>query len=81
MSFKPDPTGLLTVMASLGVTPGECLFVGDSYRDIECAQRAGAWSGAALWASVERDRVLALEPDFRWEMVDDVAVTLKLPRT
>lgn len=81
MSFKPDPSGLLKVIDSLGVTPGECLFVGDSYRDIECAQRAGVWSGAALWASVERDRVLALSPEFRWEKVSDVAVTLKLPRT
>ena len=81
MSFKPDPSGLLKVIDSLEVTPGECLFVGDSYRDIECAQRAGAWSGAALWASVERDRVLALSPDFGWEKVNDVGATLKLPRT
>ena len=65
-------------MESLEVSPDECLFVGDSHRDIECAQRAGAWSGAALWASVERERVLALEPEFRWEKVDDVGVTLKL---
>ena len=81
MAPKPDPAGLHDVMESLGVTPGECLFVGDSHRDIECAQRAGAWSGAALWASVERERVLALEPEFRWEKVDDVGVTLKLRRT
>ncbi len=78
MSAKPDPTGLHEVMQTLGVTPGECLFVGDSHRDIECAQRAGAWSGAALWASVERERVLALEPEFRWDRVNDVGVTLKL---
>ena len=65
-------------MESLEVSAGECLFVGDSHRDIECAQRAGAWSGAALWASVEPDLVLALEPEFRWERVNDVAVTLDL---
>ena len=78
MAPKPDPSGLQDVMESLEVSPDECLFVGDSHRDIECAQRAGAWSGAALWASVERERVLALEPEFRWEKVDDVGVTLKL---
>ena len=81
MSPKPDPAGLHDVMESLEVTPGECLFVGDSRRDIECAQRAGAWSGAALWASVERERVLALEPQIRWERVGDVGATLKLRRT
>jgi len=78
MTAKPDPTGLQDVMKSLDVSPGECLFVGDSHRDIECAQRAGARSGAALWASVEPERVLALEPEFRWEKIDDVKITLKL---
>ena len=78
MAPKPDPSGLQDVMRSLDVAPDECLFVGDSHRDIECARRAGAWSGAALWASVERERVLALGPEFRWERVDDVWATLKL---
>ena len=78
---KPDPAGLHAVMQALGVTPGECLFVGDSHRDIECAQRAGARSGAALGASVEPERVLALEPEFRWGKVGDVAVSLRLRST
>ena len=63
-------------MDALRAAPGECLFVGDSYRDIECAQRAGAWSGAALWATVERQKLLSLSPDFQWEQVDGVLATL-----
>ena len=78
MAPKPDPSGLQDVMKSLKVSPSQTLFVGDSRRDIECAQRAGVWSGAALWASVELDLVLALKPDLQWEKVDDVGVTLKL---
>lgn len=78
MTPKPDPAGLQDLMRSLEVSPDECLFVGDSHRDIECAKRAGAWSGAALWASVEPGLVLALEPEFQWRRVDDVGVTLKL---
>ena len=78
MAPKPDPSGLQDVMGSLDVAPNECLFVGDSHRDIECARRAGARSGAALWASVERERVLALKPEFCWERVDDVGITLGL---
>jgi len=78
MTPKPDPTGLQGLMRSLEVSPSECLFVGDSHRDIECAQRAGAWSGAALWASVEPELVLALEPQFRWNQVGDIGITLKL---
>ena len=69
------------MMGYLEVAPSETLFVGDSHRDIECAKRAGAWSGAALWASVEPDLVLALKPDLKWETVDDVGVTLDLGRT
>jgi len=75
---KPDPSGLEDLMRTLEVTPSECIFVGDSHRDIECAKRAGAWSGAALWASVESELVLALKPEFRWDRVDDVGITLKL---
>ncbi len=75
---KPDPSGLEDLMRTLDVSPKECLFVGDSHRDIECAQRAGAWSGAALWASVEPELVLALKPEFRWDQVGDIGITLKL---
>ena len=81
MAPKPDPSGLHDVMRFLGVAPDECLYVGDSKRDIECAQRAGAWSGAALWASVEPELVLAMNPEFCWEKVNDVGITLKLSRT
>ncbi len=75
---KPDPSGLVDLMRTLEVSPSECLFVGDSHRDIKCAQRAGAWSGAALWASVEPELVLALNPEFRWDRVEEVGITLKL---
>lgn len=77
--YKPDPSRLLEVAEELGVDPSECLFVGDSQRDIECAQRAGAGSGAALWATVEREKVLSLDPQFRWEQVDEVRATLMPP--
>ena len=78
MAPKPDPSGLQDLMRLLDVSPSECLFVGDSHRDIECARRAGAWSGAALWASVERELVLAQKPDFQWERVGEVGITLNL---
>ena len=78
MAPKPDPSGLEDLKQTLEVSPNECLFVGDSHRDIECAKRAGAWSGAALWASVEPELVLALNPEFRWDRLGDIGVTLKL---
>ena len=38
---KPDPAGLLQIVAGAAVTPGETLLVGDSPVDLETARRAG----------------------------------------
>ena len=38
---KPDPAGLLDLVARAGVTPAETLLVGDSPVDLETARRAG----------------------------------------
>lgn len=40
-THKPNPEPLLTAVEALGVTPAEALFVGDSPRDKETAERAG----------------------------------------
>jgi phosphoglycolate phosphatase len=39
--LKPDPTVLLSIIADWGLSPAECLFIGDSAVDIETARRAG----------------------------------------
>ena len=74
--YKPDPSGLQDVMEAVGVTPGETPYVGDSRQDIECAHRAGARSGAALWGSVDREAVLARNPYYRWERIEELPETL-----
>ena len=38
---KPDPRLFLEAAARLGVTPGECVVIGDSWRDVEGAHRSG----------------------------------------
>ena len=38
---KPDPAGLLDLVARAGVTPADTLLVGDSPVDLETARRAG----------------------------------------
>lgn len=45
---KPDPEGLRTVMARLGVEPGETLFCGDTVLDAGAAQNAGCHFAAVL---------------------------------
>ena len=74
--YKPDPQGLLQVLETLEVTPGEALYVGDTGDDMECAHRAGVKSGAALWGALDREKVLAAGPSFRWERPDQLVASL-----
>jgi phosphoglycolate phosphatase len=52
---KPDPTGLLGLMARLGATPAETVFIGDSRHDVETARRAGVTVVAVTWGLGSRE--------------------------
>lgn len=41
---KPHPSPLLLAAKTIGVAPGECVFVGDAERDCQAAQAAGMYS-------------------------------------
>jgi len=41
---KPHPMPLLHAAKAIGVTPGECVFVGDAERDAQAAKAAGMYS-------------------------------------
>ena len=41
---KPDPQGLLTIMAEAGVSAAETVMIGDSDVDVLTAKSCGAWS-------------------------------------
>ena len=74
--YKPDPQGLLHVLDVLEVTPDQALYVGDTGDDMECAHRAGVSSGAALWGALNREKILAVRPGFRWESPDQLLDSL-----
>lgn len=64
---KPNPEGLLRLMAEAGVSAEETLMVGDSDVDVKTARNAGAWAlGCTFGLSPET--VGAAEPDV---LVDD----------
>lgn len=46
---KPDPSGLLALLRTLGVAPSQAVFLGDSDVDIETALRAGTKAYGAAW--------------------------------
>jgi phosphoglycolate phosphatase len=41
---KPDPEGLLTLMANCGALAEETVLIGDSHVDVQTARNAGAWA-------------------------------------
>lgn len=49
LPIKPDPTGVKIIMQELGVTPEDCVFVGDSGVDVATAQNANMDFIGAGW--------------------------------
>ncbi len=41
---KPNPEGLLSLMAEAGATAGQTVLIGDSQVDVQTARNAGAWA-------------------------------------
>jgi phosphoglycolate phosphatase len=67
---KPDPTGLLAILARAGAAPADAVLVGDSAVDVATARAAGVAMIAVTWGLVARaDLAAAGAP----ALVDDAA--------
>lgn len=56
--LKPDPTLTLEIIKELGVTPKECIFMGDSGMDMATAVNAGCVAVGVLWGFRQREELL-----------------------
>ena len=54
-NFKPHPEPLLYACAQVGSDPGECIYIGDSHKDIEAGRRAGMQTLVALFGYIPND--------------------------
>lgn len=61
MPHKPDPTGALEIAATLGVSPENCILIGDSTMDLDTAKNAGMKSIAVTWGYHDRERLAAAD--------------------
>lgn len=61
---KPDPTLTLKVISDLGVTPQECMFVGDSGMDMLVAKNAGCTAVGVLWGFRTKDELIDNGADY-----------------
>ena len=69
---KPEPDGVLKAMKALDADPRRTLVVGDSPSDIIMGRRAGTWTAAALWGSVNRERLMEHQPDLAFQSPADL---------
>lgn len=59
---KPDPEGILKVLAKLDVKASESIYVGDFDVDIRASKEAGTLSVLALWSSMASDKLIDSKP-------------------
>ncbi len=64
---KPDPAGVLALMARHGIPPAETLMVGDSPVDVATARAAGVACAAVAGGYAEPGALRAAGPDFLLE--------------
>ena len=69
---KPAPDPILMGCDLLGVSPAECLYVGDSPYDIQAGNAAGCTTVAALWGMFSREVLLAENPSIELSQFSDL---------
>jgi phosphoglycolate phosphatase len=69
---KPDPAGLLRLIAELGARPRDCWMIGDSATDVRTARAAGVRAAGAAWG-LDPQGLRAAGPDVIFERVEDLA--------
>ncbi len=61
LPHKPDPAGALEIAATLGISPQNCVLIGDSTMDLDTARNAGMPSIAVTWGYHDRERLLCAD--------------------
>lgn len=78
---KPSPLGIQKALAQLRMTPGECIYVGDSAGDILAAQAAGVMAVLVAWTAMTLEQVRVLSPDKIIESPYEIPFLLSLLNT
>ncbi len=56
---KPDPTGIATILSQWGISPEECVYLGDSDVDMKTGNNAGCLTVGVLWGFRDKEELLA----------------------
>ncbi len=60
---KPFPDPILKALDVLNISPGQSLYIGDSYHDIKAGLDAGTTTLGVTWGINTREELAALNPD------------------
>jgi len=74
--LKPDPGMLFRILDQLGVASEQAILVGDSTNDVRAAKAAGMRACAVGYGYGNREKVLALDPDYYCEKPEDLLAVL-----
>lgn len=69
---KPDPEGLLSLLARHRVAPDEAVMVGDSQVDIETGRNANVRTCAVTYGMGDIDAIQALKPDWTIDNISEL---------
>lgn len=61
---RPDPSGLIKIMKTLGLKPCETLYVGDTVNDVKMAKNAKVISVAVTTGAQDSRKVIRTNPDY-----------------
>lgn len=61
---KPSPEGALRIACELGVSPAECVYVGDTDVDMETGKSAGMYTVGVLWGFRDEPELRAHGADY-----------------
>lgn len=64
LHHKPDPEPVITAINSLGLSPDDCLMIGDSPADLKSAQSANVKTAAVRWTKVPWELLKKQKPDY-----------------
>lgn len=74
---KPDPAGALDTARRLGVSPNECLYIGDTGTDMKTGRAAGMHTVGVLWGFRDRKE---LEETGAMEVIEEPSVLCRIYR-
>jgi len=57
--IKPDPSGAIQIALTIGFSPAEFLYVGDSGTDMQTARAAGMYPVGVLWGFRPKEELIA----------------------